>query len=167
MQPRPIALTIFGILNIGFGLFDFASLMLSKIIGHANVSGNALVKTMQSAPAYAAWNRFSACITGVFGLVLLTAGIGLLLTQNWARILSIVYAVTAAIFIMAGSVVSYPFVQATLAHFPAVPAGMIGALTLMAVVFGTLLGLAYPVLLLIFMTRPKIIAAFGPEPPPA
>ena len=44
---------------------------------------------------------------------------------------------------------------------PAAPVAMVAGV--IGMVIGLLLGLTYPILLLIFMTRPKVVAAFGPE----
>jgi hypothetical protein len=41
------------------------------------------------------------------------------------------------------------------------PAGVIAVVAQISFVLGIVIGLAYPVLLLIFMTRPKIIGAFN------
>jgi hypothetical protein len=167
MRPRPLSITIFGILNIGFALFGFVSLLLSRVMLHAKLPGNSLVNTMQSDPSNVAWANFCAGVGGAFALMLLAAGIGLLLAQSWARILCVVYSVTCIAYVLVSSVVNYPSVQAMLARIPAVPPGLVPAMAVAATVFGLIFGLAYPVLLLYFMTRPKVIAAFAPEPPPA
>jgi hypothetical protein len=103
-------------------------------------------------------------------VVLLAAGIGLLLAQNWARILSIAYSIIDMIYVVAGVVVGYPLMHTMIAQMPGVPPGLkglIAAMALPALVIVTVFHLAYPVLLLIFMTRPKVIAAFEPEAPAA
>jgi hypothetical protein len=167
MRPRPLSITIFGILNIGFALFGFVSLLLSTVMLHSKLQYNSILNTMQSDPSNGAWANFSTGVSGALALVLLVAGIGLLLTQSWARVLSIVYSVTCMIYVVASSVVNYPSVQAMLARIPSLPPGSVPAMALAATFFSLIFGLAYPVLLLFFMTRPKVIAAFAPGPPPA
>jgi hypothetical protein len=41
------------------------------------------------------------------------------------------------------------------------PAGVVAAFATIGFVVGIVIGLAYPVLLLIFMTRPKLVEAFA------
>jgi hypothetical protein len=47
------------------------------------------------------------------------------------------------------------------------PPGFAAAVRTMVSVFSLVYGLAYPLLLLYFMTLPNVIAACRPEPPPA
>ena len=165
MRPRPMSVTIFGILNIGFAVFGFGSLLLTHILRHAKLPGNSLVETMQSDPSYVAWANFSTYVGLAGGLALLTAGIGLLLMQNWARLLSIIYSVIQIIYILVGAVVNYHVILAFSGQMRGVPPGLMAVVTLLGFALGIVFSLAYPVLLLIFISLPKVIAAFGPEPP--
>jgi hypothetical protein len=158
-----MSVTIFGILNIGFALFGFVSLLASRVMLHAKLPGNSVV--MDAAASNSAWSHFVAFFGAAQALVLLAAGIGLLLTQYWARILSIVYSIIAIVYVVISSAVNYPQVQAMLARIPSVPAAMLPAITLVVTVLGLVFGLVYPILLLFFMTRPKVIAALDPETP--
>jgi hypothetical protein len=160
-----MSVTIFGILNIGFALFGFGSLLLSHILRHAKLPGNSLVETMQSDPSYVAWTHIATIFGLAGGLALLTAGIGLLLMQNWARVLSIIYSVIQIIYVLVGAVFNYHFIVALSGQMRGVPPGLMAVVTLLGFVIGVVFSLAYPVLLLIFMAWPKVIAAFGPEPP--
>ncbi len=87
MRQRPISVTVFGILNIGFALWKFVGLLLAGVAMRLNLPGNSALAAMKSDPVYRAWSQFGVISGVVFGVVLISAGIGLLLLQKWARIL--------------------------------------------------------------------------------
>jgi hypothetical protein len=167
---RPTAVTVFGILNIvfaAFGLFGvLASVLLFTAFG-AN-SNNPVLQIVRDSPAYAAWMKFSVVQGLVASGVLLAAGIGLLMLKPWARILSIAYGIYAILMILVGTVVNYLFLvqpmmdQARGMHGPEMMGAMSGAVGSM---FGSCFGLIYPILLLIFMTRQNVAAAFRRNEP--
>jgi hypothetical protein len=166
-----MSVTIFGILNIGFALYGFCMVLGGQMMRHIrSTPGGTFLTTMQSDPTFAAWSKIGTCFELGGGVVLLAAGIGLLLSQNWARRLSAGYSILDIIYILVRAVMTYPVMQAMMAQMSRMFAGLqgvIAAVSLLVVVFVTLLQLAYPVLLLIFMTRPKVMAAFEPELPAA
>jgi multidrug transporter EmrE-like cation transporter len=144
-----------------------ASVALFAAMG--NTSTNPVVQTIHDSPGYATWIKISI-VLGIFvGVVLLAAGIGLLKLKPWARKLSIAYGIYAIVMILIGMVVNYLFLtqpmleqahqkqgpDATVATGAAI-GGIIGGM------FGSCFGIVYPILLLIFMTRPKVVAAFHP-----
>jgi hypothetical protein len=112
----------------------------------------------------------------VAAVVLVLAGVGLLMSKAWGRVLSIVYAIYAIVAAVVGWIASYFFVVAPLmeraAKMPASPeqAGAIGGA--IGSLFGGCFGLLYPVLLLIFMCRSPVVTFFrqqdvqGPFEPP-
>jgi hypothetical protein len=166
---RPKSVTVFGILNIvfaGLGLCGMAfSVML--FLPSAAASNNPVVQIIQSSPAYAAWMKISIVLGFVVVVALLAAGIGLLNLKPWARTLSIIYAVYAIVMVLVSDVVNYIFlIQPMLqkAHSEQGPeaAGAIGGA--IGGMFGGCFGLIYPILLLIFMTRPHVVAAFHQSP---
>jgi hypothetical protein len=102
-------------------------------------------------------------------LVLLAAGIGLLHLKPWARILSMAYAIYAILFGILGMVVNFIFMIQPMLEQARQQQGPEAAGAIGGAVGGTIggcFGLIYPVLLLIFMTRPKVVAAFRPPAPP-
>ena len=125
------------------------------------------------AEAHTAWASFVTVFGLIQALMLLAAGIGLLLTQPWARVLSVVYAFIAMFYALVSSVINLPTLRATLSSMPGMPPGAVPLVALAATVLGLILGLIYPVLLLFYMTRTKVVEAFAPElplippPPPA
>jgi hypothetical protein len=167
---RPTSVTVFGILNIVFAAFGFfgviASAMLFTLSG-AN-SSNPVIQLIQDNPSYAAWIKISVVLGILVSIGLLASGIGLLKLKPWARIFSIVYAIYSIVMIIVGTVVNYFFLVQPLlekAHNEQGPAaaGAIGGA--IGGMFGGCLGIIYPILLLIFMMRPKVIAAFNPSLP--
>lgn len=163
---RPTSVTIFGVLNMvfaGFGFIGtFASIALFMMPGNAS---NPVVKIMQDSPAYAAWVKFSIPLGLLACGVLLAAGIGLMLLKSWARKLSIGYAIYALVFGLIGMVVSFlflirPMIQQAQEQHGAEAAGAIGGAIGGSI--GSCFGLIYPILLLIFMFRPNVRAAFQP-----
>ncbi len=166
MKERPISVLIFGILNIGFALLGLLGLLFSVlIVPHMNGGKNPMLEQMNSSPGYAAWMRISTPLGGVVSLILLAAGVGLLMLQNWARIVSIGYGVYTIIMCIVGSIVMVNLFSTLAAQSPAPQ--LFRVFMAIGMVFGLLIGLAYPILLIIFMTRPKVVAAFRPEQPVA
>lgn len=164
MRQRPISVTVFGILNIGFALWKFVGLLLAGVMARLKLPGNNGLAALKSDPVFQAWTHFSAVIAVVFGIVLIASGIGLLLMQNWARVLAIVYSVLEMIVVVAGTIFTQRvMMQAMAAQVHGAPAGLIEAIMMGSFAVGIALALAYPVLLLIFMTRPKIVEAFVPQ----
>jgi hypothetical protein len=162
MRQRPISVTVFGILNIGYALWKFVGLLLAGVAMRLNIPGNSALATLRSDPVYRAWSHFSMVIGVVFGIVLIASGIGLLLLQKWARIVAIVYSVLEMIVVLASAVFSQRLMtQAMTSQIQGASAGVIAVVAQVSFALGILLGLAYPVLLLIFMTRPKIVEAFN------
>ena len=101
--------------------------------------------------------------------VKLTAGIGLLRMKPWARLLSIGFAIYAIVFTILSMAVNFIFLlrpmleEASHKHGPEAAAAIGGAI---GGTVGGCFGVIYPILLLIFMTRPKVVAAFYPPAVP-
>jgi hypothetical protein len=163
---RPTAVTVFGILNIVFAALGFfgalASVMLFMAV--AGTIKNPVIQLIHDNPTYAAWMKISIVLGLLVSLALLAAGIGLLMLKPWARIVSILYAIYSIVMLIVGSVVNYFFLiqpllqQAQQKQGPEAAGAVGGAIGGM---FVSCFGLIYPVLLLIFMLRPNIKAAFG------
>ena len=167
---RPTALTVFGILNIVFAVLGLLGVVASVMLFFAveNVSSNPVVQIIHNNPTYAGWMKISIGLGLPAAGALLAAGIGLLQIKPWARILSIVYAIYAVVMLMISTVINYfcllqPMLQAAQEkQGPEAAAAIGGAI---GGTFGSCFGLIYPVVLLIFMTRPKLVAVFQPGPP--
>jgi hypothetical protein len=104
---------------------------------------------------------------GVFlGFALVALGIGLLLLKNWARLGSIFWAVIEIVLVVVGSIIVWPVTQRAMEQMPNMPHGMVAGLASIGLVIELIIGLAYPALVLFFMTRDNVIEACQPELPP-
>jgi hypothetical protein len=167
---RPTSVTVFGILNIvfaAFGIFGLiASIALFFMPGNSN---NPVIKIMNENAAYAMWLKVCIPLGVLSCAALLAAGIGLLRLKSWARKLSIGYAIYAIVFGIIGMVVNFIFLiepmlkEAQNQQGPEAAGAIGGAI---GGSFGGCFGMIYPVLLLIFMMRPTVVAAFQPSAPP-
>ncbi len=115
-------------------------------------------------PAYAIWYKLEIPLGILSRAALLAAGIGLLSLKSWARTLSMAYAIYAILLGILETALTFmvyrPMVEKLQGPAAASAAGgMIGGS------IGICLSLVYPILLLIFMSRPTATAAFHPPAP--
>lgn len=169
---RPVSLTVLGILNIGFGVLGILGIATTiGMLSSESYADNPALKVMRDSPGYMTWLKLTVPLGIVSSLVLVAAGIGLLKVKSWGRIMSIAHAIYSIGFGIAGIVVNYlylmrPLFAAAQRQQGPEAAGAIGGAIGASV--GGCFGLIYPVVLLVFMTRPGVIAAFRPRPvPPA
>lgn len=164
---RPTAVTVFGILNIVLAVFGIISLvtMIFLFLPQAAATNNPVVQLIHDNAAYAAWIKLSLALGLVATMAKLVAGIGLLKLKPWGRQLSIIYAIYAMLMVVVGGVVNYflmvrPLLEQAAqkqgAEHAAAVGGAIGG------TFGSCFGLIYPILLLVFMLRADVAAAFQP-----
>ena len=110
---RPTSVTVFGILNIVFGLFGVFGLIASIALFFMPAgSNNPVVRIMHENPAYSAWLKICIPLGLLSCAALLAAGIGLLCLKSWARTLSIAYAIYAILFGLLGTAVNFIFLIA-------------------------------------------------------
>lgn len=165
---RPTVVTVFAILNIVFGVFGLGGAIISAIVLPMlpDADKNPALKIMHDSPAFSLWMKI-ALVLGVLGsIALIAAGIGLLQMKPWGRLLSIAYGVYAILLAIVSGIMNYKFLVAPLlqeAQNKQGPeaAGAIGGA--FGGVIGGCISLIYPVLLIIFMTRPKVVTAFDPS----
>jgi hypothetical protein len=167
MKQRPISTLIFGILDIGLGLLKLVWPLVAAALAHLKPAGTSGMATLQSDPTFIALTKFTTWTGVVFGLALLAFGIGLLLLQNWARLGSIIYAVVDIVFVLVSTIVMWPITSRMIQQMPNVPQGMVQGFAMIGLVVGLIFGLAYPVLLLFFMTRTNVIEACEQQQPTA
>ncbi|HEX8204058.1 MAG TPA: hypothetical protein VF590_26515 [Isosphaeraceae bacterium] len=165
---RPTAVTVFGILNLVFGGLGLACtpVNLMFLFMPAPPPGrNIAVDLMTSSPTY----RATIIVFSVLGMaaaaVEIVAGIGLLRLRPWGRTLSLGFASYSIVAIVVGLAVNYVFLirpllaAARAANNPAATGGAVGGV--IGGLASGVIGLIYPVLLLFFMTRPRIARAFA------
>ena len=104
---RPTAITVFGVLNIGFAALGLIGILFAAaVFSMARNSGNPMLDIMRSNPSYAAWIKITIPLGVLSSLALLASGIGLLMMKNWARKLAIAYAIFSLVFGLVGQVVN-------------------------------------------------------------
>jgi hypothetical protein len=167
---RPTSVTVFGILNLIFGGLGMCGLVFLAILMFVPIEGfdpNSGMGPLEEHPVFQAYQQISVGLGFVSSIVLIAAGIGLLRLRPWGRTLSIVYAGYAIVSTILGTIINFAVMmpimmqQAEAAEGPARAAAMGGAI---GGSVGGCVGLIYPVLLLYFMLRPHVRAAFLPFP---
>jgi hypothetical protein len=165
---RPTAVTVFGVLNIVFAVLGAIGVAASLMLfGSQAGAENPIVQLIHDNPTYALWMKFSASAGLVVCVLLMAAGIGLLMLKPWARGLSIFYGIYAIVMGIVGTAVNYFYLVQPIIERAQQKQGPEAAAAIGGAIGGTIggcVGLIYPVLLLVFMTRPKIVAAFRPTP---
>ncbi len=166
---RPGAVTAFGILNIVFGGLGVLCTPMSLLFLWFQRARDLPIQRVMDASAglFAYWVAMAA-FSMLSALALIAAGIGLLQLRPWARVLSIVYGIFSIVVGIVGMMVNAVFVfgpMITRARTggPEAAASLVG---LTAGTIGGIIGMVYPILLLVFMTRPRIRDAFHRQDPP-
>jgi len=167
---RPTVVTVFGILNICFAALGVIGIIASIALFFVPAdSNNPVIKIMHENAAYAMWLRICIPLGILSSLALLAAGIGLLYLKPWARKLSIGYALYAIVFSVVGMVVNFfvlfePLLKQAQSQSGPEAVGALGGA--IGGSCGGCVGMIYPILLLIFMMHPSVVAAFRPPSPP-
>ena len=166
---RPVSVTVFGVINILFGVFGLLSNLMLTVMRFAPhllmLQGQGLMAESPHAVVNI-WTQ-TLLIAGIFvSMGLIAAGIGLFFLHPSARKASIGYSIYAILTAAGGMLISViyvalPTLQTADTHN--VPGGQA---TLIGGMIGGLLGatcfnLVHPVLLWYFMMRPNVMAAFG------
>ena len=169
---RPTAVTVFGILNILFACFGACQLGLivaqpaiQEAMGAA-AQENPLVEEMENDPSIKRVQQVGIVSLSLASLVQVVAGIGLLRMGSWARTLSICYAAYDILSKIVFASLNFMLMQGVVAKVPGNPAATGSMAAFMGVIMGCglVFGLIYPILLLIFMFRKNVKAAFGTDP---
>jgi hypothetical protein len=153
---KPTSVTVFGVLNCvfgGLGIVCTPFSLLGLFIGDILPMGQA---TMEMTPMYKAI-LVGSCVFGIaFSAWLLTLGIGLLKFKRWARRGSVVYAVIAITWSIAGFALNMVALKMGWIIIPegGLP-GYIGGMC------GGMVSVIYPILLLIFMSSARVKNAFA------
>jgi hypothetical protein len=157
---------VVGILNIVFG-----AVRLFMLIGGVTLlvaqeeSMNPLIRAMHQNPVFAAWLKLCTPLSLLSHTVLLTAGIGLLCLKPWARTLSIAYSIYAIAFAMIGTAVNAMFLLQPMVEDPS-HQPIRALIAVLGIGFVGCLGLIYPALTVVLLTRPKVVRVFRVSAPP-
>ena len=107
---RPVSVTVFGLLNIGFAAFGvFGIIATLALFSMEGATANPAWKIMRENAAYAGWLKITIPLGVLACLALLARGIGLLMMKGWARKLAIGYSIYAIVFSLIGIVVNFVF----------------------------------------------------------
>lgn len=166
---RPAAATVFAILNIVFGVVGLCTIPLSAMMfffpfDKAMTENNPALRLMEENTFYRLFMQGALGLGFIVAIVLIIAGVGLYQLKPYGRTLSIGYAIYGIVMNLVSIAVNCFLV------FPALieqantigpgpeQAGAYGGLA--GGILGGCVGFIYPVILLIFMFRPNMIAAF-------
>jgi len=163
---RPGVVTVFGVLNIVFGALGLIGICCSlpAILG-AHAGGGPVARVMGHAPVYRIWAIFSIATGFLAAPALIAAGIGLLAMKSWGRVVTIIYSIYAIAFGLIGTLMNLiflvpPLLRMAERHHGPEAAGAVGGA--IGGTVGGCLALAYPIVALIFMLRPRVAAALRP-----
>ncbi|MGB3492923.1 MAG: hypothetical protein WBA57_09355 [Elainellaceae cyanobacterium] len=150
---KSTAVKVFGILSIVFGALTLSTSPLG-IVG--------LGSTLQQLGAsgfLATWITVTTFLAPIFGIISIVLGIGLLKYAEWGRKGSIYY----AIFTIAFNILSAALMGLGMSAAISANAGPEAAAVAAGIVIGAIIGglftMIYPVLVLIFLTRPTAKAS--------
>lgn len=164
---RPNSVLVFGILNIVFGAVGLFGACFTLPLLLSTAADNPAMQVMQDNAVYRVWMWISVPLGIAVAGVLLAAGIGLVTMKPWARRASIGYSIYALVAGVGGIVINVAIFMPAAAKVAEQAGGPeSGALVVGAIAgtFGGCIGMVYPVVLLIFMTRPWMVAAFQQTP---
>lgn len=161
---RPTAVTVFAVLNLAFGILGVCSAPASIIaMRFSPTPEQSPYAAVDFSGPFGPWFQASVVLSFVLSIALIAAGFGLLQLAPWARKLSIYYAVAAIALAIVGGVINVFVIRDFMARSAATPGEAGAAMGYVMGSLGSCMGLVYPTLLLLFMTRPKVKAAFAPQ----
>ena len=157
----PASITVFGVLNLVFGAMGICGLIFAVIgivverMELPNQPPNPVADVMNQNAFYSGFNMVNVGLGFLVTILLLVAGICLLKKQRLGRTLSNIYGIYGIVMGLIGMFLFVVFLRPDLMAITqdGVP---LGAITFWAAIGGGLLGMVYPVLLLIFINRPKV-----------
>lgn len=142
---RPTAVTVFGVLNIVFGSMGLLSMPCGMIVIFA------MPNVMNPTEGVKAWLLFSSMVGFACTILLIVVGIGLLKLRAWARKWCLGYGWFAIVWGVLGTLINVGLMTSGAYGYSdgAMPGAISG-------VFGGLIGLVYPILLVVFMQKPHV-----------
>jgi hypothetical protein len=162
---RLASVSVFAILNIAFAVMGILVTMgaAAHVSGGAGNVDNPYLNASQNSAVFADWLKLTTILGLIVSVVLFVAGVGLMKVLPWARTVSIGYGIYQIIIVLVGVIMNFIFLlqpmmaQANQEQGPQAAATVGKAI---AATFGGCLQFIYPCLLIIFMMRPNVMAAF-------
>ena len=170
-SPRPTSVTVLAIIGIiwggiqllcnGVGIFGL--LMLEKLT-QASGQPNPMVDAMQESPALMPVMMGAVILRLVLSIVLVAGSIGALSLKGWGRSAMLAYAWALVVVTIVETVVAatmtLPAIQKHLPSDPAMRQQMM-AQQYGSMFCGPIIGLIYPIFVLVYMNKPHVKAAFA------
>jgi hypothetical protein len=166
---RPAAATVFGVLNILFGVMGLCGTLASALFMVIPLSpqltqNNPALQLMEENAFYRLFTQIGVGLNFIACIVLIVAGIGLYQLKPYGRTFSIGYSVYTIVMNLIGNVVNFvvvfPGMLAIAADAGGGPAEFAVYVGIGAGIASGFIGFIYPGLLLFFMYRPAVAAAF-------
>jgi hypothetical protein len=163
-QVMPVPIKVFGILNLIMAAWGLLGTCFALVPLFVNLNTpNPVLDMMKENEFYYSFNIFATILGFVLIGMLAAAGIGLLKNRSWGRSLSVLYAVITIVLTIVSTVLTYIYLVQPLMEKAAEMAPGPEKITLQGSAIGGLaggcIGLIYPIVLWIFMTRPRIVQA--------
>ena len=141
---KPVAVKVFGILNIVFGSLG----LVTSPLNFVNIGQS--VEIFEAEGFFRTWLYISIGITPILSLILLILGIGLLRYKEWGRQGTVIYSWFTIILGIFSSVITVGSLASRLGDSnPVIIGAVVGG------IIGTVIGLIYPIISLVFLTRPS------------
>ncbi|UCG58317.1 MAG: DUF4339 domain-containing protein [Phycisphaerales bacterium] len=147
VRTTPVAVTVFGVLNIVFGGMSLFAMPFALMVTFTRTD-------VHRGGAYFAWTVFSFLVGLVYIILMITLGIGLLKLRSWARKGTLAYGYFAIVWSIVGMIVNVSLVMSGARGGRADP-----AVQMVGFVLGGLISLIYPICLIVFMRRPNVVNA--------
>ncbi len=152
--PKPPSIKVFGILNIVFGALGLicggVGILFFILATQSSEFAYEFEKALsaQFAEEPMTLLQISSCFGVILSLILLVCGTGLLRGQNWGRTGSLGYAVLSILYSIASTIGNIMLAK-----------GFTAGLIMIFSCIGLVIGVIYPVCILIFLTRPNVVEA--------
>jgi hypothetical protein len=158
---RPTSVTVLGIVNIAFAVLGLLShALMFALFSPYSQSGLDLEGDLD---ALGEWTPVTQLLGFFSNIVLLASGVGLLRMRPWGRYLAIIYAGYAIIAALGWTVYSVAMFESQTQGMggPGVDERIVMTMAIIGGLIGLGISLCHPTLLLYFMTRRNVAAAFG------
>lgn len=161
---KPTSITVFGILNVVYGVMGLCSTIVffiqMALMGSQPQVDNPILE-LTNTPVYHGFTLVQMGLNFLATIVLLTSGVGLLGGKPYGRTLSIIFAVFSLISVVVNIVFTAIFLlmplmerASEMGEGPEKMGLVFGGIALTA---GGLCGTIYPIVLLVFMMRAPVV----------
>ena len=171
MIERPVSVLLFGILNIVWGVLQVLGVAVGLVFRlqllDLPTSGNPAVELMESNVGYRWFSDISTGIALIAAIGHLSAGVGLIVMKPWARTVTIGLGVYTMIMTLLVTVINHVLITAPMLEQTTQGPQRLGAVAGAVAGWGWLAVVTVFCLLMIyFMTRPRVVAAFQEDATP-